>query len=280
MDSADRLILRTPLYAARDRYDGGRAVTPGGLARPRPSEGVRSAVAAVADPWPDLERDPLAEPERVHVTVNRCTDLLEREASHGRISREAYLVGRVIAEVFERRAGPRGSGSPEGGSRVDHTVAHELVILLAIDDGRLVEGLLDKLRDAVGTVGTRFLHQVLAEGRDFAGLARGLGRGDGRAAVAGVAQRFRDLLEDVAADWLAQQSGQGRETGRIVGSPAAPAAPGEATDAAGCLVPGARAYAVGADPDGALRWQPAWKRQAAERQAQAALARTRGSRRR
>ncbi len=209
MDLADRLILRTPLYAARDRYDGGRAVTPGGLARPRPSEGVRSAVAAVADPWPDPARDPLAEPERVHVTVNRCTDLLEREASHGRISREAYLVGRVIAEVFERRAGPRGSGSPEGGNRVDHTVAHELAILLAIDDGRLVEGLLDKLREAIGTVGTRFLHQVLAEGRDFAGLARGLGRGDGRAAVAGVAQRFRDLLEDVAADWLAQQSGQG-----------------------------------------------------------------------
>jgi hypothetical protein len=37
-----------------------RAVTPGSLARPRPSEGVRSAVAAVVDPWPDPERDPLA----------------------------------------------------------------------------------------------------------------------------------------------------------------------------------------------------------------------------
>ncbi|SEP40738.1 hypothetical protein SAMN04487843_11624 [Methylobacterium sp. ap11] len=280
MDSVDHLIRRTPLYAARDRYDGGRAVTPGSLARPRPSEGVRSAVAAVADPWPDPERDPLAEPERVHVTVNRCTDLLEREASHGRISREAYLIGRVIAEVFERRAGPCGAGSPEGGNRVDHTVAHELAILLAIDDGRLVEGLLDQLREAIGTVGTRFLHQILAEGRDFAGIARGLGRGDGRVAVAGVAQRFRDLLEDVAADWLARQSGQGRETGRIVGAAAAPGAPGEATDAAGCLVPAGQAYAVGADPDGALRWQPAWKRQAAERQAQAALARTRGARRR
>jgi hypothetical protein len=93
-----------------------------------------------------------------------------------------------------------------------------------------------------------------------------------------VAQRFRDLLEDVAADWLAQQSGQGRETGRIVGSAPGPAAPCEVTDAAGCLVPAGQAYAVGADPDGALRWQPAWKRRAAERQAQAALARTRRSR--
>jgi hypothetical protein len=28
-------------------------------------------------------------------------------------------------------------------------VAHELAILLAIDDGRLVEGLLDQLREAI-----------------------------------------------------------------------------------------------------------------------------------
>ncbi|MFH6783202.1 MULTISPECIES: hypothetical protein [Methylobacterium] len=45
-------------------------------------------------------------------------------------------------------------------------------------------------------------------------------------------------------------------------------------------MPGARACAVGADPDGALRWQPAWKQRAAEGQAQATLARKRGSRRR
>jgi hypothetical protein len=280
MDAIDHLVRRTPLHSARrHRYDGGPALTLPNPARPHPCPTHRTAIAAVTDPWPNPERDPLAEPERLNVTVNRCTDLLEREASHGRLSAEAYLIGRVLQEAFERRAGPRGAGSPEGGNRVDHTVAHELAILLAIDDGRLVEGLLDKLREAVGTVGTRFLHQVLAEGRDFAGIARGLGRGDGRAAVAGVAQRFRDLLKDVAADWLARQSGQGRETGRIVGSAAAPAAPGEATDAAGCLVPAARAYAVGADPDGALCWQPAWKRRAAEQQAEAALARRRGSRR-
>ncbi|AWB25751.1 hypothetical protein DA075_33505 [Methylobacterium currus] len=253
MDAADHLVRRTPPHTARrHRYDGGPALTPPNSARPHPSPPLRTAIAAVTDPWPNPERDPLAEPERRHVTVHRCTDLLGREASHGRLSAEAYLVGRVLQETFERRAGAR--ARRRGGNRVDHTVAHELAILRAIDDGRLVERLLDKLREAIGTVGMRFLHQVLAKGRDFAGIARGLGRGDGRAAVAGVAQRFRDLLGDVAADWLARQSGQGRQTGRIVGAPAAPAAPGEATDAAGCLVPVARAYAVGADPDGALRW--------------------------
>ncbi len=267
MDSVDRLILRTPLYAAQDRYDIARAVTPGGRARPRPSDGVRTAVAAVADPWPDPERDPFAEPERVSVTVNRCCDLLEREASHGRISREAYLVGRVIAEVFERRAGPRGSGSPEGGNRVDHTVAHELAILLAIDDGRLVEGLMDRLHGAVGSVGARFLHQVLAQGADFAGIARRLGRGDGRAAVASVADRFRGLLEDIAADWLHRQTGETRREAPIVGTAAEPARPGEAYDAQGCQVPPTRAYAVGRDPDGAGRWMPASKRRALEREA-------------
>ncbi|RVU17476.1 hypothetical protein [Methylobacterium oryzihabitans] len=265
MDPVTRLILRTPLYAARDRYDGGRAVTPGSLARPRPSDGVRTAVAAVLDPWPDPERDPLAEPARVRVTVNRCTDLLEREASHGRISREAYLVGRVIAEVFERRAGPRGQGSPEGGNRVDHTVAHELAILLAIDDGRMVEGLLERLHRAVGSVGAAFLHRVLAEGHDFAGLARRLGRGDGRAAVASVAERFRGLLEDIAADWLVQQAGETRDEAPIVGTAAEPARPGEAYDAQGRQVPVTQAYAIGRDPDGSGRWVPAGKRRAMER---------------
>ncbi|KMO28066.1 hypothetical protein VQ03_30140, partial [Methylobacterium tarhaniae] len=137
-----------------------------GSARPHPSPTLRTAIAAVTDPWPDPARDPLGEPERLPVTVHRCTDLLEREASHGRLSAEADLVGRVLQVAFERRSELRGSGSPEGGDRVDHTVAHELAILLAIDDERVVEGLLDRLREAVGNVGTRFLRQVLAEDRD------------------------------------------------------------------------------------------------------------------
>ncbi|MGE7416986.1 hypothetical protein, partial [Methylobacterium tarhaniae] len=130
---ADHLVRLTPLHTARrHRYDNGPALTPSGSPRPHPSPAFRTAIAAVIDPWPDPARDPLAEPERLRVTVHRCTDLLEREASHGRLSAEAYLVGRVLQEAFERRAGPRGSGSPEGGDRVDHTVAHELAILLAM----------------------------------------------------------------------------------------------------------------------------------------------------
>jgi hypothetical protein len=54
----------------------------------------------------------------------------------------------------------------------------------------------------------------------------------------------------------------------------------DATGAAGCLLPAGQASAVGTNPDRALRWQPAWTRRAAERQAQAALARTGSSRRR
>src|SRR3712207_8903443 len=53
------------------------------------------------------------------------TDLLEREHAHKRITDAAYLIGRVLQEVFERRSGPRGAGSPEGRDRVDQSVRSE-----------------------------------------------------------------------------------------------------------------------------------------------------------
>ncbi len=138
-----------------DRYDGGSALTLPDAVRPHPYTTLRTAVAAVTDPWPTPERDPFAEPERLHVTIHRCTVLLEHEASHGRLSAEADLVGRVLQEAFERRAGPRGSRSPDGGNWVDHIVAHALAILLAINDGWMVERLLDTLREPVNHVGAR-----------------------------------------------------------------------------------------------------------------------------
>ncbi|GJE03589.1 hypothetical protein [Methylobacterium isbiliense] len=257
-----RRIIQTALVAARTRYDGGPALDLGQTARPVPSANVRTAVGSVEDPWPNPERDPFLPRERVRVTINRLTDLLEREYAHKRITDAAYLIGRVLQEVFERRSGPRAAGSPEGRDRVDQSVAHELAMVLAIDDGRLVEALKARLAQSVGSYGARFLHQVLAEGREFAEISRGLGRGDSRAAVAFVAEHFRTLLEQVAVDLLEEQTFRGPERGQLRGTPAAPAAPGECVDEAGCLTTPTRAYRVAEDRDGSRRWQPAWKRRA------------------
>ncbi|MGY2051702.1 hypothetical protein [Methylobacterium sp. JK268] len=251
-----RQALRTPLFSTRSRYDRGPAVVPGQRDLPPPSQAVRTAVGSVVDPWPNPDRDPFAEPERVQVTINRNTDLLEREFAHGRISEQAYLVGRVLQEAFERRAGPRGGGSPEGRDRVDQTVAHELAIALAIDDAMFVERLMGRLQQAVGSYGARFLHQVLANGREFAEISRGLGRGDGRQAVAFVAARFRDLLEAIAADWLAEQTAVGPEPekARIRGEAPGPARPGEFYDAEGRATTPTRAFRVAEDHDGSRRY--------------------------
>ncbi|WP_043749951.1 hypothetical protein [Methylobacterium nodulans] len=231
------------------------------------------AVGSVVDPWPNPDRDPFAEPERIQVTINRNTDLLEREFAHGRISEPAYLVGRVLQEAFERRAGPRGGSSPEGRDRVDQTVAHELTIALSIDDGRFVEMLIERLEQAVGSYGARFLHQVLAHGREFAEISRGLGRGDSRQAVAFVAERFRDLLEAIAEDWLAEQTFHGPDEGQIRGTPAAPAQPGEYFDAEGRATTKTGAFRVSDDHDGSRRFRPVWKRRRMEQQAHGELAR-------
>jgi hypothetical protein len=153
---------------------------------------------------PDADVDPLGLGEgialRIRPGIHYGSDG-GANALRRAISREAYLVGRVIAEVFERRAGPRGSGSPEGGNR-RHGVVDPVAALRRARPARpgpALEHLGDDTPD-------EFLHQVLAEGRDFAGLARGLGRGDGRAAVAGVAHPWPDCCASQSAATSSRRS--------------------------------------------------------------------------
>jgi hypothetical protein len=92
---------------------------------------------------------------------------------------------------------------------------------------------------SVGSVGARFLRAVLVERQPFAELAARRGR-SGERGAATIAQRFRDLLEDLAEDMTAR--GQARAP--IRASRAAPVA-GEAYDERGCLVEEGSGYRVG-----------------------------------
>ncbi|GLS44386.1 hypothetical protein [Methylobacterium brachythecii] len=207
-----------------DRYNRSGAYKHGaGVGKPVRRQAVQTSVCAVSDPF-----DPA---RRLQVSVNRNVDILEVERSHGRIQVSEYETGRQVQAILERASGARlgSSGWDISGSR-DQTIAHELAVIYAIEDARLVAKLKDKIVRAVGTPGARFLAEVLVGGKTFAQYAAARGR-SGERGTAGVANHFRILMEyldeafaaegvkDVTREWFfrAEPSSEPTdEKGRVV----------------------------------------------------------------
>jgi hypothetical protein len=172
------------------RYDQHRSAhaPANGLAR-APSPNIRTAVAAVPDP--------LEPGARILATVNRRTDVLENERSHGRISEAAYAVGRILQQAFERQARIGASPIWNESGRIDAASRHDLAFGRSVDDARKVLALMRRVQDAVGVAGARFLRQVIGERVSFAAYAAARGHGGDRG-TAQVAAHFRLLIEDLA----------------------------------------------------------------------------------
>lgn len=180
----------------KGRYDGRRAArAPAqGLARP-PTDRIRTAVVSVSDPL-ELGAQLLA-------TVNRRTDILEDERSHGRISEAAYLVGRELQEAWERQARLGSSSNWNDGGRVDMSERHELAIGYAVQDAKQIAQTMRRLEAAVGTIGARVLRAIIGDRIPFAAFAAARGK-SGERGTAQVASHFRMLLEDVAEAFAAR----------------------------------------------------------------------------
>jgi hypothetical protein len=216
-----------------DRYDHSLAFDPRtSLSKPvRGKRGpIEMAAVAVDDPW--------SSGKRTMASVNRRVDVLEMERSHGRLTVSQYEVGRQVQAIFERASGAR-LGSMDFGVRgsKDMTIAHELSVIYAIDDARLVAKLKDKVVRAVGVPGARFLHEVLTGRQTFAQFAEARGKG-GERGTAYIAEHFRILMENLDEDFAAEgvastiQGFTGERTG-------------EETDAKGRLVPAGQGHAWG-----------------------------------
>lgn len=219
-----------------DRYDHAAAFDPRtSLSKPvRGKRGpIETAAVAVDDPW--------ASGKRTMASVNRRVDVLEMERSHGRLTVSQYEVGRQVQAIFERASGAR-LGSMDFGVRgsKDMTIAHELSVIYAIDDARLVAKLKDKVVRAVGVPGARFLHEVLTGRQTFAQFAEARGKG-GERGTAYIAEHFRILMENLDEDFAAEgvenvqaRFFQGEKTG-------------EETDARGRAVPTGQGQYWGAE---------------------------------
>ena len=97
------------------RYDITRKdrLVPGGRAQINARVRTVQPVEAAVD-------DPYGGKDRILVTVNRRTDILEMERSHGRISEAAYRTGEVVQALFQRLGyAGIGSASLDGASRGD-----------------------------------------------------------------------------------------------------------------------------------------------------------------
>lgn len=219
-----------------DRYDHAGAFDPRtDLSKPvRGKRGpVQTAAVAVDDPW--------TPGGRTMASVNRRVDVLEMERSHGRITVSQYEVGRQVQAIFERASGAR-LGSMDFGVRgsKDMTIAHELSVIYAIDDARLVAKLKDKVIRAVGAPGARFLHEVLTGRQTFAQFAEARGKGGDRG-TAYMAEHFRILMENLDEDFAAEGVENIQErffTGQKTG---------EETDERGRVVPGGQGQYWGSE---------------------------------
>ncbi len=215
-----------------DRYDHSQAFDPRtNLSRAVRRKGpVTTTTVAVADPF--------SPGTRVLAAVNRNIDVLEMERSHGRITVSQYEVGRQVQAILERGSGGRlGSMAFDVRGSKDLTIAHELAIICAIDDARLVAALRDKIVRAIGTAGARFLAEVLTGRMTFAQYAEAHGKG-GERGTATIAAHFRILLESLDEDFAAE--GIVQAVRGFVGE-----ATGEETDAKGRVVPDGRGVYFG-----------------------------------
>lgn len=157
-------------------------------------QNVPTTIGAVQDPY--SPKDKLA------VSVNRRTDVLEWEYSHGRLTEAAYRVGREIQAVFERATG-RSASNWSQGDRVDAYASKELQIIHGIMKAETVQTYMDRIVRTVGMVGARFLRAILCDGSTFTSVATARGRNNeaGRGAAA---SQFRQLLEDLAEEFAAR----------------------------------------------------------------------------
>lgn len=220
--------------ARGDRYNRSGAYQHGaGLGRPARRQAVDTAVGAVDDP--------LEPGKRVQATINRRVDVLEMERGHGRITVSQYEVGRQVQAILERASGARSGGGmwDNSGSR-DQVIAHELAVIYALDDARLVDKLKGKIVRAVGKPGARFLGEVLTGRQTFGQFAEARGKA-GERGTAYVAEHFRILLEYLDADFAAE--GIATVVDRFFRTDDT----GEVTDERGRVVPAGHGHAWGGE---------------------------------
>ncbi len=217
-----------------DRYDRRGAYQHGaGVGQSPRKEAVPTVVVAIDDP--------LEPGKRLLASVNRRVDILEDERSHGRITVSQYETARQVQAVFERATGARlGSGGWDIGGSRDQTIAHELQIIYAIEDARVIRALLVRVVKAVGFVGARFLKSVLADRQTFAQAAEARGKA-GERGTSQVASHFRILLEGL--DEAFASRGLASEVERFFRTEDT----GEETDAHGTVVPAGHGHAWGVD---------------------------------
>ena len=197
---ANRRLGQSSMATPRDRrtlgrYDGRPARAPGDLARPPASLHVRTAVAAVPNPF-----DPR---ERIAVTTNARVDILEAErlayvTSRGKtgISEAAYLTGRNIQAAFEL-SGKSSSNWCDGQGRGDPTTARELQLVHGLERAERAIQLEKDIRRIVGESGGAMVRLILGDRMSYGEVAHR----EGRSADYGkrqVGARFRWLLESIA----------------------------------------------------------------------------------
>lgn len=217
-----------------DRYNRAGSYQHGaGLGRAARRQAVDTAVGAVDDP--------LEAGKRIQATINRRVDVLEMERGHGRITVSQYEVGRQVQAILERASGARsGGGIWNGPSSRDQVVAHELAVIYALDDARLVDKLKGKIIRAVGKPGARFLGEVLTGRQTFGQFAEARGKAGDRG-TAYVAEHFRILLEYLDADFAAE--GVATVIDRFFRTEDT----GEVTDERGRVVPAGHGHAWGGE---------------------------------
>lgn len=179
-----------------------------------PQINVRTAVVAVDDPGELIQSESgrltlRQESEgRVIAQVNRRTDVLENERSHGRLNDAAYTVGRIVQAVFERARGPGGGGQWREGDRVDAWLAHELGVIHGILRAEAIRSMVAKIRKAVGRIDANILQRVLGENCGFADVASLVGKANAKG-PSYIAERFRDALDDLAEAFAVKGRGEG-----------------------------------------------------------------------
>lgn len=195
-----------PTHADRQpvsRYDGRRACLVGSIAPSPPAHSpVKTAVGRVPDPY-----SPGA---YIVVAINRRVDILEIERHAKRISEAAYRIGRDIQHALE--ASMRSSSNWSDGVSGDPTTAREHRLASGRARAHATGALYRRIVRAVGMRGVHHINRVLRDGWSYRDIAEdegliepGYGR-KGERGIAKVAERFRQLLEDIAEYWT--QSGR------------------------------------------------------------------------